>query len=111
MTGNGDGLLPGAHRGADGIDQNGGAEDRSVKDRTDGAVGALPHLGEVILLHALAVGGDGGTLDGDAVLLGGVCRVKGHLIAGPLSFGKPEVVIFGLQVDEGKEKLLLDHLP
>ena len=36
--------------------------------RGDGAVGALPHLGELgVLLHPLAVGGDGGALHRHAV--------------------------------------------
>ena len=51
------------------LDADGRAEDGAVQDGTDGAVRALPHLGELgIFDHALLVGGDGGALDGHAML-------------------------------------------
>ncbi len=45
-------------------------------------LGALPHLLEVELLHARFVRRDGGALDADAVLLDGVGRIDGDLVAG-----------------------------
>ena len=66
---------------------------------------------EVILLHPLGVGGDGGALDGHAILFGGVGGVDGHLVAGLVPFRQTQVVVFRLQVHEGQQQLLFDLLP
>ena len=52
----GDGFFPGAHHRRDTLDHDGRAEHRAVQNGADGAVGALPHLGKVVFLHALALG-------------------------------------------------------
>ncbi len=111
VTGDGDGLLPVANSRADGVDEDGRAEHGAVQYGADGAVGGLPHLGEVIFLHALLVGGDGGAFDGHAVLLVGVGGVNGDLILGLLALDQTEIVVLGLEVHEGQEQLVLDHLP
>ena len=66
---------------------------------------------EVVFLHPLGVGGDGGALDSHAVLLGGVGGVHSHLVTGLIPVLEAQVVVFGLQVHEGEEQLVLDHLP
>ena len=111
MTGDGDGLLPAADDGLDALDHDGRTEDRAVKDGADGAVGALPHLLEVVLLHALGVGGDGGALDGDAQALGGLGGVDGDLVVGGIAVLQAKVVVLGLEVHVGADELVLDDLP
>ena len=66
---------------------------------------------ELILGHALGVGRDGGAFDTHAVFLNGLGRVVGHLVAGPVALRQAQVVILGLQVDEGQQQLVLDLLP
>ena len=111
VAGNGDGLFPELDGGLDAVDHDGGAEHGAIQRSADGAVGALPHLVELVLVHPLRVGGDGGALDGHAVLLVGLGGVDGHLVAGGVAVGQTEVVVLGLQIDVRQEKLVLDELP
>ena len=112
VTGDGDGLLPVLHHGLDGVDADGGPEHGAVQDGADGAVGAFPHLCQLgVLLHALLVGGDGGALDGHAVLLGGVGGVHRHLVLRLVAVEQTQVVVLRLQVHIGQDQLVLDHLP
>ena len=111
VAGDGDGLLPVLDGGLDAVDHNGRTEDRAVQRSADGAVGALPHLMELVLLHPLGVGGDGGALDGHAVFLVGLGGVEGHLVAGGVTVGQAEVIILGLEVHERQDELVLDDLP
>ena len=111
MACNGDGLFPVLHSRAYAGDGYRRAEHCAVKDRTDGAVRALPHLVELVLVHALVVGGDGGALHGHAILLGGFCRVDGYLVAGLVALGQTEVVVLCFQLNEGHDKLFLNHFP
>ena len=67
MPCHGDGACPTGNVRLDTLDENGRAEDRSVQDRPDRAVGAFPHTGKVIFLHALGVGGYRGAFHADAV--------------------------------------------
>lgn len=66
---------------------------------THGSVGRLPHLLELELLNTSLIGGDGGALDGDLVLEGGLSGLDGNLViglemvsAGVTSVEKREVV-------------------
>ncbi|MPM76148.1 hypothetical protein SDC9_123144 [bioreactor metagenome] len=111
VTGDCDGLFPVLDDGLDRVDQNRRAEHRSVQNGADGAVGALPHLGEVIFLHALGVRGDGCALDAHAVLLDGVRTVSGHLVARFFTLRQAEVIVFDLEVDERQDQFFLDLLP
>ena len=111
MTGNGDGLFPELHGRMDAGDGDGCTEHGAVQHSADGAVGALPHLVQVILAHALHVGGDGGALDGHAILLGGICRVDGHLVGGLVAVRQAQVIVLGLEVYERQDELILDHFP
>ncbi|CAN3994076.1 hypothetical protein GMJFJA_GMJFJA_03590, partial [Dysosmobacter welbionis] len=81
VAGDGDGRLPVLHNRVDHGQDNGRPEGGAVQNRPDGAVGALPHLRQLgVLLHPLAVGGDGGALHRHAQALGGVGGVDGHLV-------------------------------
>ena len=72
MARDGDGLYPVAHARLDALDHDGGAEHRAVEHGADGAVGAFPHLLEIVLLHARGVRRDGGALHRNAQTLGGL---------------------------------------
>ena len=111
MTCDSDRLLPILNNGLYRVDNNRSTENCSVENCTDSSVGALPHLGKVVLFNSLLVGGDGGTLYRNTVLLCSVSRVKGYLILGLFSFGKSQVIVLCFKVNEGKNKLILDHLP
>ena len=111
VTRDGDRLLPVANGGLYRVDKYGRAENSSVKDSADSAVGALPHLAEVVFLNTLLVGSDSSALYRNAVFLRCVSAVKGHLILGSLAFYQTEIVILGVQINEGKEQLVLYHLP
>ena len=93
VTGEHDGLLPAGDVGHDAFAQDGRAEDGAVQNAADGAVGALPHLFEVIFAHALHVGGDGRALDGNAQPLGRLGGIDGHSIVRLVAVRKAEVVV------------------
>ena len=111
MSGDGNGLLPVLHAGFNPFYHDGRTENRSVQDRPDRSVGALPHLLQIVLLHAGRVGGNGGALDCDAVLLCGFRGIHRYLIICGVSVLQAQIIILCLQVDEGSQKLVLDHLP
>ena len=66
---------------------------------------------EVVLGHALGVGGDGGALHCHAILLGGLGGLHCDLVVGLVALFEAQVVVFGLEVDEGEDEFVLDHLP
>jgi len=111
VTGDGDGLLPRANLRLDARQLDRSAEHRTIEDGTNRAVGALPHLVELVLVHALVVRSDRGALHGYAILLVGVGSVDRHLVVGLVAIGKTEVVVLALEVNERKDQLVLDHLP
>ena len=55
------------------------------------------------------VGGDGGALDPDAVLLDGVRRVQGHLVVGRIAVRQAEVKVEALVVDVRVDQLFLSE--
>ncbi|MPM65414.1 hypothetical protein SDC9_112310 [bioreactor metagenome] len=111
VTRDGDRFFPGLDHGFYAVDQNRRAEDRSVQNRADGAVWALPHLGEVIFRDALGVGRDGCAFDANAVSFDRIRRVGGYLIAGFLAFDQTEIIVFRLEIDKRQDQLVLDLLP
>ncbi len=60
---------------------------------TDGAVGRLPHLFQLVLLHACLIRGDGGTLDADIALLNRLGSFQGHFIVSLITMLKAKVKI------------------
>ena len=89
MAGDGDRLGPVLHIGHDAVDQDGGAEYRAVQDGADGAVGALPHLLQVIFLHPGSIGGDGGAFHGHSILQRGVGGVHRDLVVRGIAVLQP----------------------
>ncbi len=106
-----DGLRPAGHQARHVLADDGLAEDDAAQDVADGAVGRAPHLLEAELFDAALVGGDGGALDGHAVLLGGVGGVDGDLVVGRVAVLDAEVVVFEVHVEVGVDQLVLDQLP
>ena len=112
VAGDGDGGLPVLYNRVDHGQHDGRPEGSAVQVGPDGAVGRLPHLGELgILLHSLLVGGDGGALHRHAVFLRGPGGVDGHLVSCLVPVEQPQVVVLRLQVHEGADQLLLDPGP
>ena len=111
MAGQGNRLFPGFDQRLDAVDEDGRAEDRTVQNAADGPVRALIELLELILLHALGIGGDGGALDGDAVFLRGKRGVHGDLIVRLITGADVQVKILLLEIHKGLHKLALDLLP
>ena len=111
VTGNGDGLDPVTHAGFDARRVDGSAEHRAVQHGADGAVGALPHLLQVVLVHAGGVRRDSGALHGHAEPLGGLGRLDGDHIVGGVAVLQAQVVVLGLEIHEGADQLVFDHLP
>ena len=111
MAGNADGLFPCGNIGRDALDQNRRTEHGAVKYGSDGAVGRLPHLLEIVFAHSRRVGGNGSALDRNAVFPGGFRTVEGHLIVGFVAVNQTEIVILRLEIDIGINEYVLDHLP
>ena len=106
-----DRLGPARHQARDVLADDRLAEDAAAENVADGAVGRAPHLLQAEFLHATLVRRDGGALDGDAVLLGGVGGVDGDLVAGLVAALDAEVVVLELHVEVGVDQLVLDELP
>lgn len=85
MAADDDGLHPPAHEPGDVFADDRLPEDSAAQNVPDGAVGRLPHLLQLELLNPLLVGGDGGTLDANAVLLYSFRGVLGHLVVGGIT--------------------------
>ena len=111
MSCDSNGLCPATYRRLYTIQKNGGTEDSSVKHGSYCTIGALPHFCEVILFHSLGIGCDCCTLYRNTILLIGICCIPCYLILCLFSFGKSKVIIFCLEVNKRKNKLILYHLP
>ena len=99
MTGNRDWLLPAGYHRRDAFTENRCTEHGSVQDGTQGAVGTLIHLLQMILVHACRIRCDRCAFYADAVLADRIGRINGDLIVGFIPLGKTEVIIFCVQVD------------
>src|SRR5215211_1221669 len=87
------------------------AEDDPAEDVPDRPVGRAVHLLEAEFLDARLIGRDRGALDADAVLLDRVGGVDRDLVLGLVALLDAEVVVLELDVDVGKDQLLLDEGP
>lgn len=85
MTTYDDGLYPPAHEPGDIFADNSFPEDSATQNISDGAIRWLPHLFQLELLNPLLIGGDGGTLDTDVVLLYSFCGILGDLVIGGIT--------------------------
>ena len=99
VTADDDGLGPAGHEAGHVGADDGLTEDGTIEDVSDGAVGALPHLLELELLNAVLVGGDGGALNADLVLLDGVGRLHSDLVVCGVSVLNGEIVVLEVDVD------------
>ena len=92
------GFYPPAHKPGYIFPDNSFPEDRATQDISDGAIWRFPHLFQLELLHSLLIGGDGGTLDANVVLLYGFRSVLGDLVIGGIA-------ILYAQIVAGRERL------
>ena len=111
MTGDGNGLFPGGDNGVNPLHHHRGAENRAVQQGADGAVGAFPHLLEMIFLHPLGVGGDGGAFHAHPQLFDGLGRIHRYPVVGFIPMRQSQVIVIGFQLHKGQQQLLLDRLP
>eukprot|EP00354_Favella_ehrenbergii_P012733 CAMPEP_0170461958 /NCGR_PEP_ID=MMETSP0123-20130129/7655_1 /TAXON_ID=182087 /ORGANISM="Favella ehrenbergii, Strain Fehren 1" /LENGTH=452 /DNA_ID=CAMNT_0010727081 /DNA_START=45 /DNA_END=1403 /DNA_ORIENTATION=- len=111
VSANDDGLGPAWHAAGNIGNHNRLSEHGTVKDISDGSIGAPPHLLEVELLDTALIGSDGGALDGDLVLLGGVSGINRDLVVGGVAGSHRQVVVLSLEVEVGVDMALLDPLP
>ena len=81
------------------------------KRKKSNVLGRFPHFLEIEFFDASFIGGDGGALDADIVLLDGIGGIYGDLIVGFVSAGDGEIVVFGVDVYIGKNEFLLDRIP
>ena len=82
MTGDGDRLLPVLHTWVNTWDGDRSTEHGTIHDATDGSIRTLPHLVQMIFVHALCIRCDGGTFHSHTIFLGCLGRVDGHLVVG-----------------------------
>ena len=111
MTGDGDGFCPCGDEWRNAFYQNGSAENRTVQHGADGSIRGFPHLLEVILFDARRIRSNGSAFDSHAVLFGGVGAVHSHLVVGFIAVFEAKIVIFSFQINIGREKNILYHLP
>ncbi len=111
MATNHNGLGPARDETRNVLHHNGLTEDGTTKNVADSAVGGEPHLLEVELLHAILIGGNGGTLDTNVVLLDGLSSLNGNLVISGITVGETEIVVLDVKVEVGKNELLLNVGP
>ena len=111
VTADDDRLRPAGDEARDVADDDRLPEDHAAKDVADRAVGALPHLRQRELLYACLIRRDRGALHADAMLEDRVGGVDRHLVARRLAMLDREVVIPQIDVEVGKNELILDELP
>ena len=111
VTGYRNGLFPVFHDGMYGGNRDWCAEHGTIQARADCAVRRLPHLVEVVLRHAGFVGGYRCALNGHAKTLCSICRIYGNLVARLIALHEAQVEIFRLQVHEGQDEFVFNHLP
>ena len=87
------------------------AEDHAAEDVADRAVGRAVHLLQAELLHARLVGRDRRALDADAVLLDRFGRFDGDAVVGRVAALDAQVEVAQLDVEVGKDQLVLDERP
>lgn len=63
------------------------------------------------LLDTSLIGGDGGTLDTDLVLLDGLGGVNGDLVVGLVTVLETEIIVLQVDIEVGIDELVLDGLP
>ena len=87
------------------------AEDHAAQDVADGAVRRAIHLVQIEFLHPSLVRRDGGAFDRDADLLGRFGGVDRDLVARLVALLDAEIEVHQIDVEIGKDQLVLDVLP
>ena len=111
MTSDSDRLLPVLNNGLDAWDGDRSAEHSTIEDRTDGAVRALPHLVELVLVHAFEVWSDCSALNCYTKLFGLLGGLNSDLVAGLVTLNEAKVVILSFEVHEWEDEFVFNHLP
>ncbi len=83
----------------------------TIKNVSNGAIRALPHLFEVELLNTRFIWCNGGTFNSHPILFDGICSINGNLVIGFISVFYPQIVIFDIQFEIGKNQFILDEFP
>ena len=111
MTGNGDRFLPVLHTWLDSLYHNGSTKNSSIQDCTNSSVRAFVHFFQIILRHSGFIRGNGGTFNSNSVFLGGFRCIYSYLVISLISVFQSKIIVFCLQINKRKKKLILDQLP
>lgn len=111
VSSNNNGLFPARNNCGDSGNDNGLTENSTAKDVSNGTVGRKPHLLEVEFLHTGLIRSDGGTLDTDLVLDDGLSSINSDPIVSLVTVLDTKIVVLEIDVDERKDKFILDELP
>ena len=111
MSCNGDGLRPVLYIRNDSLYQNRRTEYGSVQNRADRSVRTLPHFLQMIFGHSGCIRRNRCTLYGNPVFLRCFRTIYRYLIVGFVPMFQTKIIILGFQINKGKKKLLLNHLP
>jgi hypothetical protein len=130
VTADDDGLFPAWYETGNAGDDNGGAEDGSttkvgmsaccsleaLEERhsqvvPNSSIRAQPHLLQLELNNPLLIWGDGRTLDTHTVLLDGGGSIECNLVVCLVTVWKPQVVVFEVNVEIGRNEAVFDLLP
>ena len=111
MTGNGNWFFPVTYTGFDSFYNNGSPEYRSVKNSADGSIRAFVHFFQIIFLHSGMIWSNRSAFYCNTVFFCGIGSIYGYLIVCFVPAGKPEIIIFRIQIHIGKQKFLFDHFP
>ena len=99
MSADDDGLFPAGNKQGHIVADDGLSEDGAVEDVADGAIGRLPHLLQLELLHTLLIWSNGGALDSDLVLLDGISRLNCDLIISGITVLNGEIVVLEVNIN------------
>ena len=111
MTCQSDRLFPAGNKRRNTLNEDRCTEDRTVHDRTDRTVRALPHLLKLILIHTLCVWSDCGTLNCNAEFNGTVGSIDCYLIVSFITMRQSQIKILCLQIHKRFNDDILDLLP
>lgn len=99
VSSNDDGLLPAWDEKGHIVADDGLTEHGTIEDVTDSSIGRFPHLLQLELLHTLLIGGDGGALDTNLVLLDGVSRLNCDLVVSGVTVLNGKIVVLEVNIN------------
>ncbi len=104
-------LGPSRHEPWDILYHNRLPKDGPIELVPDGSIGRFPHLFQVEFFHSVLIGGDCGTLYANLVLLYSSGCIQRHLVSSLVSMLDAQVEVEDVEIQEGKDQLVLDHAP